>query len=69
MHDIRILSIPRGKFNFFKHGNGFSPYESSTDVWILQVRLADNLDEWVNVPVVQYTDVPDTLYQCSASGM
>ena len=53
MYDIRILAVPRGKFNLYKHGNGFNLYESSPDVWVIQVRLSDNLNEWVNIPVVR----------------
>jgi len=56
MNDIRILAIPRGKFNPFKHGNAFSPYESSPDVWVVQIRLTDNLNEWIAIPVVQYVE-------------
>ena len=55
--NIRLLSIPRGEFNPFKHGAGFSPYETSPNVWVMQVRKMKSNDDWINIPVVKYTDV------------
>ena len=53
---LRILSIPRGEFNPFKHGNGFSPYTESPDFWVIQVRKNNKNDVWINIPIVQYDD-------------
>lgn len=58
MGNIRILAVPCGQFNPYQHENAFSPYESSPDVWVIQVKTEENsLVKWKSIPIVRLDNI------------